>query len=648
MPFVQRENISHFLRACELPPLGLPAHDRFLTVDLYDNKDPAQVIQCISAFSRAANAANPSQFANVIGPKKPAPARGHVYGNSVDSAGHGRPRGFSGASQASESPAARALSPAQTGGSTTSRTTDASSRQAAVSSWSKRGDEGMTAPAWNIHQYGYMGGASQGNQGISFGARRQITSPSVQVPSLAEKERRRREQDEEVERTRKEQDDARRQQQERDQLDQEQLWEAESRKTRQKQKEELDRQRRQWEEEERAWKEEEERRKREEDLATQALPTTPVAGNLKWLDNKSSPKTPDTPENTRIKDLERQLEEARERERQYQAERKQRPVPVPPPKPTIRKSSQQVLPPNATTPAPATAPVPMPGRAPAPAPAPALAQQIAHVPPPPPQEDERDLLKQEWNKQQATPDLLAAARAELYYPTPENQPSTPLQQTPSNTTVPRSLRPGSPMRAPKQPIPEPEIEHEPELEPDLEQEPEAELEHEPEPEFEHEPEPEPQFPPTSNGHGTTADEPDSPIAAEQSVPPSSAQPYRPYSPAPPSVASTSTATSTPTTFPTGPRNPTAFSTGPRAPSPYKRPAPVSVPFSFTPSFAPEVSMSSTAEQAGEDTRRAESQRATKAGGVASRSLMEREMEMERERQREWESCLLYTSPSPRD
>ena len=49
-----------------------------------------------------------------------------------------------------------------------------------------------------------MGGASQGNQGISFGARRQITSQSPTVPSFAEKERKRKE---------KEQEDARLKQQ---------------------------------------------------------------------------------------------------------------------------------------------------------------------------------------------------------------------------------------------------------------------------------------------------------------------------------------------------------------------------------------------------------------------------------------------------
>ncbi|KAI7006141.1 hypothetical protein KC324_g20927 [Hortaea werneckii] len=62
MPFIQMENISHFLKACEMPPLNLPAHDRFLTVDLYEQKDPAQVLQCLGAFSRQAHAARPDRW----------------------------------------------------------------------------------------------------------------------------------------------------------------------------------------------------------------------------------------------------------------------------------------------------------------------------------------------------------------------------------------------------------------------------------------------------------------------------------------------------------------------------------------------------------------------------------------------------------
>src|ERR1700761_3132540 len=104
MPFIQMENISHFLRACEGPPFNLPSHDRFLTVDLYESKDPAQVLQCLGAFSRAAHAAKPSAVRSNIGPKR----TGQVspthsgYGNGVvtpESSGFGRSRGMSNASQ---------------------------------------------------------------------------------------------------------------------------------------------------------------------------------------------------------------------------------------------------------------------------------------------------------------------------------------------------------------------------------------------------------------------------------------------------------------------------------------------------------------------------------------------------------------------
>lgn len=172
MPFMQMENISHFLRACEQPPLSLPAHDRFLTVDLYESKDPAQVLQCLSAFSRAANAANPSTVHTTIGPRRSgtiSPTHsGYANGGGGASAGgFPRHRGISNASQGSHTfnpvrspppPAARALSPALTGGSTSSRASKfadgALSPSGPISSWSKKSDEGNTAPAWNIHQYG--------------------------------------------------------------------------------------------------------------------------------------------------------------------------------------------------------------------------------------------------------------------------------------------------------------------------------------------------------------------------------------------------------------------------------------------------------------------------------------------------------------
>src|SRR5450432_3855626 len=104
MPFVQMENISHFLRACQSPPLNLQPHDVFLTVDLFESKDPAQVIQCIGSFSRVANKLQPSRFPSVIGPKS-RPGLVSPQGTGTPKVGGGsygnRDRGFSNASNSS-------------------------------------------------------------------------------------------------------------------------------------------------------------------------------------------------------------------------------------------------------------------------------------------------------------------------------------------------------------------------------------------------------------------------------------------------------------------------------------------------------------------------------------------------------------------
>ncbi|KAF8243176.1 hypothetical protein K440DRAFT_78527 [Wilcoxina mikolae CBS 423.85] len=139
MPFVQMENISHFLSTITSPPVSLPPHDRFLTVDLYEKKDPAQVLQCLGAFSRVAHNINPKAFPDTVG-------------------------GLKSATTTTTGPPPTGPKP---------------EKKVAVSAWTKREEEGVTAPAWNVVQYGYMGGASQGNQGIMFGGRRQITASPV-------------------------------------------------------------------------------------------------------------------------------------------------------------------------------------------------------------------------------------------------------------------------------------------------------------------------------------------------------------------------------------------------------------------------------------------------------------------------------------
>ncbi len=366
MPFVQMENISHFLRTCQSPPLNLPQHDTFLTVDLYESKDPAQVVQCIIAFSRRANAVQPNTFPTIIGGKSKGgvlspqgTGNGNVgrFSTGVDGT-YNRSRGASNVSDSNSTsfnPISRAtadrMSPVRTGGSNSSATNGgkATSPAGPVSSWSKKSDEGNTAPAWNIHQYGYMGGASQGNQGITFGGRRQITSPAPKVPSIADKERRRREEEAEKEQLRIQAEEAehkrrveREAEEERDKIAEERRWAEETRKQREHEREEAEKEKRRWEEEERKWREEEDERQREEKEAEARIEREKQrkrAGSDARLKGQflsqyhaeqrkpSKNLTEDTSrsgESDRVRELERELEQAKERERQYQLERQQR------------------------------------------------------------------------------------------------------------------------------------------------------------------------------------------------------------------------------------------------------------------------------------------------------------------------------------
>ena len=248
MPFVQMENISLFLKACQAPPLGMHAHDVFLTVDLYERKDPAQVIQCIAAFSRRANEVQPDRFPRTIGPKTRGPSVGgpstpQRWGSlSTDSAG-GRDRAVSNTSMGSSSTfnaSSRLGYDASEGGTPTSSPSSRSNGGSATKvkgSWSQ--SDTTAAPAWNIHQYGYMGGASQGNQGITFGGRRQITSPAPRIPSLAEKEKKRKEELADQERRHREMEEAeqreraeREVEEERERALEAQRWEEATRKLR--------------------------------------------------------------------------------------------------------------------------------------------------------------------------------------------------------------------------------------------------------------------------------------------------------------------------------------------------------------------------------------------------------------------------------
>lgn len=604
MPFIQMENISHFLRACEMAPLNLPAHDRFLTVDLYEGKDPAQVLQCLGAFSRQAHAAKPHVFKTTIGPKK----AGAMSPSSTGSAGLAtngamsweQPplpgRSFSPTKMSSALPSGggKAMSPSLTGGSTGSQRSAGGTKSppstGPVSSWSNKSDERGTAPAWNIHQYGYMGGASQGNQGIAFGARRQITSQAPQVPSLAEKERMRKQKAEDEARLqREEEEEAQRRRQameaeeQRAKLEEEQRWEAETKRHRDEERRRMEEQKRQWAEQERRWRDEEEvRRKEEAELAAAAKkskippdkPRVPSSGILRGqtlseyqreqasaTNSANGASETETPEQRKVRELEKQLEEARERERLYQVEREER----------VRRESER-------------------GSGSRPSTAQAQSQtnstdvsEVSWT------GDERDFLRSQWQKNQSQESTPAKPAASA----PAAQPGA--QQRPL---------PMQPPNLPTQPLPQISQSEEAEEEPPI-------LPQRAQPSIS-----------ASSIPSLKADSApaSSPLGSSNRPLSTPDKKYDAYQPTPPQSNRTERYLST--------------NTAPSQPAPRI-------------SSSKEAGDTSLEQSSLRDSRLA-SQQKTKAGGWASKSLLEREMERERERQREWEANQAEIKEKPRD
>ncbi|KAK5940487.1 calponin [Knufia obscura] len=526
MPFVQMENISQFLKACEMPPLNLPSHDRFLTVDLYDSKDPAQVLQCLAAFSRRANQVNPGAFPSAIG--------GKTKGSSLspESTGPGQspynPRvvGYTMNSPKSETSPVTTFNPLNKAGySNTGRTSPTKSNSlsrgglatgGSVSSWSSRADEGKTAPAWNIHQYGYMGGASQGNQGVAFGARRQITSAGPEVPSLAQKEKRLREKLKQEKRELEENEQRLRAQQEAD--------EARAR-----------------EDEERRWQEETKRLKEEEDL--------PKAQEEARMQREDQAR--------RDQEAEERMTASRSRQRTtsdarlngqflsaYQAGQKPQ---LPPP---ARKLQQQQT---------------------------AEAQRIAEL--------ERQLAEM----RQAAAERERQEQAPAYE---EPAPNYSNDSTPSKPALP--TRPSGNVQTAH----------------------------------------EDDWDASERDYLKKAHQDYQSIQAEESAP---TKPPRPQQsePAP--------------TLPSRPLpGPTTYQPNTTRTSRFLSSNPAPETAHAATHLPSEAAHSTTAEVDAENARRLASQRATKAGGWASKSLLEREMERERERQREWEESQRATASAARD
>lgn len=438
MPFVQMENISHFLRACKSPPLSLQEHDVFLTVDLYEQKDPAQVLQCLGAFSRAANAVNPANFPSPIGPKRGNAITPQSTGPTTPTGTPGRDRGLSTTSNTSSAFGSQRhnLTATRTGDSGSSRwspTKSPNKPTSPVSSWSRREHEGATSPAWNIAQYGYMGGASQGNLGISFGGRRQITSAGPAVPGLADKERKRREREAEEQRQRQKTEDEERRlkaereaDEERAKLEEERRWEEETQRQREEERRKGEEEKRRWEEEEKQWKLTEEKRRKEEEEAEARLvqernrvrnrSDSRLQGQFLSQYQAEQAMKPQKTGQERIAELERELERAREREREYERERQERTSRQGGPDAKIRARSRS--------------------RPAAPARPPSRHESWSR--------DEREVLRTQWNQHQdgsrgeshASPAAATAAATKSPRPLPDPKAasSSPLQQVQSHNT----------------------------------------------------------------------------------------------------------------------------------------------------------------------------------------------------------------------
>ncbi|KUI65200.1 Transgelin [Cytospora mali] len=539
MPFVQMENISHFLRSCKSPPLNLQGHDMFLTVDLFEAKDPAQVLQCLGAFSRAANKANPSAFPTVIGPRAAGltPQKTGT-GRALSPTPGGRPRGMSNSSSTSSNLGIRApLVASKTGDSVTSRWspgTQNGSKSPSVSTWSSRAHEGITSPAWNIAQYGYMGGASQANLGISFGGRRQITSAGPSVPSLAEKDKLRKGKEAEEKKLREEEESQR---QVKSKAEEERRWEEESRRLREEERLKAEEEKRRWQEEERQWRITEEKRRKEEEAAEARLAEERAKARRKSGDSRLQGQFLSQYQaehgggngdySDRVRELERELELARQREAQYESERQDRL--------RMKSGDAKSRARSRSRPRPATG-------------TPSRQDSWARG-------DEREALAKSWNEY--------------------NQPADSLQ------------RPQLPPRQTSRPLPDPTVATSP--------------------------------PANIRTHRT--EEPDTRSRASTGG-------SRPL-PDPKTYSS-------PLSSPSSQMNRTDryFATSPPPAKPQ-------------PQMTYSRELGATEERDAEDRRRVQAQQGTKAGGFASKSLLEREMEMERQRQREWEESQKETANAPR-
>lgn len=120
LAFIQMENIEKFLNFAKSQ--GVPQDELFQTVDLYESKDPYQVIMSLQSFSRMLNNKFPNKY-ELIGPNI--------------SKKHERPK---------------------------------------VPAKPKHLVLGQGGVPWSSIEYGYMNGSNQQREGVVFGSRRDIVS----------------------------------------------------------------------------------------------------------------------------------------------------------------------------------------------------------------------------------------------------------------------------------------------------------------------------------------------------------------------------------------------------------------------------------------------------------------------------------------
>ncbi|KAG0672427.1 hypothetical protein C6P40_002775 [Pichia californica] len=118
LAFVQMENIEKFLNFCKIN--GVSQDELFQTIDLYEEKDPYQVIMSLQSLSRVINNKFPNKY-SLIGPNI--------------SKKHERPK---------------------------------------VPNKPKHLVMGQGGVPWSSIEYGYMNGSNQAKEGVVFGGRRDI------------------------------------------------------------------------------------------------------------------------------------------------------------------------------------------------------------------------------------------------------------------------------------------------------------------------------------------------------------------------------------------------------------------------------------------------------------------------------------------